>query len=313
MTSQIIPSLGIILSGFLNSLYPIFIRNNDLDLQFKILLRFVSFFIISYIYLYVKWKTSVGKEKEKYEDYFKNIFSPNILKVSTLNYLYIAGIIVAMQFAPQYITFPLFMCWTIVLVLMEKFYFKAPVTNKQIMYVLLGFVGIVVMNIGEFLNTKSIKYNKIFLAVAGFAAVAHGIFVPFFKEISETTNDPIIDTFYLTGFASILSAIGVLIQHFATKHKIKIAGKWDQIIKLVMFYIIVEGVANYAYYYGLSKLPAINTAVLYNSMVVFGLLIGFFYFKERPTKITISGVLVIIASIIGLQLNGNTSHAVKYP
>jgi len=140
---------------------------------------------------------------------------------------------------------------------------------------------------GEFLNAKSIKYNKIFLVVAGLAAVAHGIFVPFFKEISETTNDPIIDTFYLTGFASILSAIGVLIQHFATKHKIKIAGKWDQIIKLVMFYVIVEGIANYTYYYGLSKLPAINAAVLYNSMVVFGLLIGFFYFKERPTKINI--------------------------
>ena len=86
MTSQIMPSLGIILSGFLNSLYPIFIRNNDLDLQFKILLRFVSFFIVTYIYLYVKWKTTVGKEKEKYEEYFKNIFSPNILRVSTLNY-----------------------------------------------------------------------------------------------------------------------------------------------------------------------------------------------------------------------------------
>ena len=63
MTSQIMPSLGIILSGFLNSLYPIFIRNNDLDLQFKILLRFVSFFIISYIYLYVKWKTSVKRKR----------------------------------------------------------------------------------------------------------------------------------------------------------------------------------------------------------------------------------------------------------
>jgi len=313
MTSQIIPSLGIILSGFLNSLYPIFIRDNNLNLQIKILLRFVSFFIISYIYLYVRWKTSVGKEKEKYEEYLKNIFSPSILKVSALNYLYVAGIIVAMQFAPQYITFPLFMCWTIVLVLLEKFYFKALVTNKQILFVLMGFIGIVVMNIGEFLNAKSIKYNKIFLVVAGLAAVAHGIFVPFFKEISETTNDPIIDTFYLTGFASVLSVIGVFIQHLVTKHKIKIAGKWDQIIKLVVFYVIVEGVANYAYYYGLSKLPAINTAILYNSMVVFGLLIGFFYFKERPTKITISGVLLIIASIIGLQLNGNTGHAVKYP
>jgi len=137
MTGQIIPSLGIILSGFLNSLYPIFIRDNNLNLQIKILLRFVSFFIISYIYLYVRWKTSVGKEKEKYEEYLKNIFSPSILQVSALNYLYVAGIIVAMQFAPQYITFPLFMCWTIVLVLMEKFYFKAPVTNKQVMYVLL--------------------------------------------------------------------------------------------------------------------------------------------------------------------------------
>jgi len=255
----------------------------------------------------------VGKEKEKYGEYLKNIFSPSILKVSALNYLYVAGIIVAMQFAPQYITFPLFMCWTIVLVLLEKFYFKALVTNKQILFVLMGFIGIVVMNIGEFLNAKSIKYNKIFLVVAGLAAVAHGIFVPFFKEISETTNDPIIDTFYLTGFASVLSVIGVFIQHLVTKHKIKIAGKWDQIIKLVVFYVIVEGVANYAYYYGLSKLPAINTAILYNSMVVFGLLIGFFYFKERPTKITISGVLLIIASIIGLQLNGNTGHAVKYP
>jgi len=305
MTSQIIPSLGIILSGFLNSLYPIFIRNNDLDLQFKILLRFVSFFIISYIYLYAKWKTTEGKEKEKYEGYFKKIFSPDILKVSILNYLYVAGIIVAMQFAPQYITFPIFMCWTIVLVLLEKFYFKKPVTNNQIIYVILGFFGIIVMNVGEFLNTASVKYNKIFLLVAGFAALAHGIFVPFFKDISETTNDPIIDTFYLTGFASILSAIGVFIQHFFTKHKIKLTGKWSQIIKLIMFYVIVEGIANYTYYYVLSKLPAINTAVLYNSMVVFGLLIGFFYFKERPTKITISGVLIIIASIIMLQLNGN--------
>ena len=102
--------------------------------------------------------------------------------MSTLNYLYVAGIIVAMQFAPQYITFPLFMCWTIVLVLMEKFYFKAPVTNNQVMYVVIGIFGIVVMNIGEFLNTKSIKYNKIFLVVAALAAVAHGIFVPFFQR-----------------------------------------------------------------------------------------------------------------------------------
>ncbi len=84
MTGQIIPSLGIILSGFLNSLYPIFIRDNNLNLQIKILLRFVSFFIISYIYLYVRWKTSVGKEKEKYEEYLKNIFSPSLCYVVML-------------------------------------------------------------------------------------------------------------------------------------------------------------------------------------------------------------------------------------
>tara|TARA_B100001250_G_scaffold379191_1_gene369653 strand:- start:1839 stop:2792 length:954 start_codon:yes stop_codon:yes gene_type:complete len=304
MSSEVIPSLGIVLSGFLNALYPVFIRNSTLDLQFKILLRFASFFILSYIYLLVRYKTTEGKEQKKYKDFMDNIFSPDILKVSGLNYLYVAGIIVAMQFAPQYLTFPIFMCWTIVLVLLEKFYFKAPVSDNQIIYVGLGFLGIVIMNIGEFLNTKPIKYNKLFLLVAALSAVAHGVFVPFFKEVSETTNDPIIDTYYLTGFASIIAGLGVFIQHFFTKNKITLAGKWGEIFKLVAFYIVVEGFANYAYYYGLSKLPAVNTAILYNSMVVFGLLIGYFYFKERPTKLTILGVLTIIASIIMVQLNG---------
>ena len=134
MSSEVIPSLGIVLSGFLNALYPVFIRNSTLDLQFKILLRFASFFILSYIYLLVRYKTTEGKEQKKYKDFMDNIFSPDILKVSGLNYLYVAGIIVAMQFAPQYLTFPIFMCWTIVLVLLEKFYFKAPVSNNQIIY-----------------------------------------------------------------------------------------------------------------------------------------------------------------------------------
>jgi len=306
-SSELLPSLGIVFSGFLNSLYPIFIRTSELDLQFKILLRFVSFFIVSYIYLYVRYKTSEGKEKKKYKEAIENIFSPNVTKLSGLNYLYVAGIIVAMQFAPQYITFPIFMCWTIVLVLLEKFYFKADVSNSQILYVCLGFLGIIIMNIGEYLNTNAIKYNKVFLLFAVVSAIAHGIFVPFFKELAEKTNDPIIDTYYLTGFASILATLGVIIQHFFTKNKINLAGKGAEIIKFVMFYVIVEGIANFVYYYGLSKLPAINTAILYNSMVIFGLLVGYFYFKERPTKLTVFGVFIIIASIVMLQLGGSAS------
>ena len=66
--------------------------------------------------------------------------------------------------------------------------------------------------------------------------------------------------------------------------------------------MIVEGIANYAYYYGLSVLPAVNTAILYNSMVVFGLLIGIFYFKEKPTVLTMTGVGIILASIVMLQV-----------
>ena len=306
-SNELLPSLGIVFSGFLNSLYPIFIRESELDLQFKILLRFASFFIISYIYLYIRYKTSTGEKQKKYKEALQNIFSSKVTKLSGLNYLYVTGIIVAMQFAPQYITFPIFMCWTIVLVLLEKFYFKANITNSQILYVGLGLLGIIIMNIGEYLNTNTVKYNKIFLLFAVGSAIAHGVFVPFFKELAEKTDDPIIDTYYLSGFASVLATIGVIIQHFFTKHKISLAGKGSEIIKLVMFYLIVEGFANIAYYYGLSKLPAINTAILYNSMVIFGLLIGYFYFKERPTKLTIFGVLVIIGSIVMLQLKGPVS------
>ena len=296
-------SLGVIFAGFLNALYPVFIRNSTLDLQFKILLRFVSFFIASFIYVYVKSRVGEKKEREKYKEHLQNVHKPEILKISTLNYLYVAGIIVAMQYAPQYITFPIFMSWTIILVLLEKYYFHAVVSNKEIIFVLLGMFGIVLMNVGEYLNTTTTaSYNKIFILFAAFSALAHGVFVPFFKKVSEQTQDPIVDTYYLTGFSSILATLVVLVRHFFTKYKLKLKGMMGQIVKLVAFYIIVEGLANYAYYYGLSVLPAVNTAILYNSMVVFGLLIGVFYFKERPTPLTITGVVIILASIVMLQL-----------
>lgn len=305
VSTNILASGGIVLSGFLNSLYPIFIRGSTVDLQFKILLRFVSFFIVTFAYLFIKYLKLTGEEKEKYKTSLQNVYSPNILKISALNYLYVAGIIVAMQYAPQYITFPIFMTWTIVLVLLEKFYFHKDVSKQQFIYVILGFVGILIMNYGEYINDKSTNYNKIFILFAVFSAIAHGVFVPFFKEVSEQTNDPIIDTYYLTGLSSIIAILVVIYRHYFTKNKISLSGKWMEIIKLVLFYVIVEGIANYTYYYGLSKLPAVNTAILYNSMVVFGILVGVFYFKEKPTIIIIVGVLLIIASIVMLQLKGD--------
>ena len=302
LSTELGASLGVIFAGFLNALYPVFIRDSTLDIQFKIFLRFVSFFIVSFVYVYAKSKVGKKEEREKYKEHLHGIYKPEILRLSALNYLYVAGIIVAMQYAPQYITFPIFMSWTIVLVLLEKYYFHVQVSREQIFFVLMGLLGIIVMNVGEYLNTEAVNYNKIYILFAALSALAHGLFVPFFKNVSEETKDPIVDTYYLTGLSSIIATVVLAVQHFFTKNKLRLKGVVDQIVKLVLFYVIVEGVANYAYYYGLSVLPAVNTAILYNSMVVFGLLIGIFYFKEKPTVLTMTGVGIILASIVMLQL-----------
>ena len=190
LSNELGASLGVIFAGFLNALYPVFIRDSTLDIQFKIFLRFVSFFIVSFVYVYAKSKVGKKEEREKYKEHLHGIYKPEILRLSALNYLYVAGIIVAMQYAPQYITFPIFMSWTIVLVLLEKYYFHVQVSREQIFFVLMGLLGIVVMNVGEYLNTEAVNYNKIYILFAALSALAHGLFVPFFKNVSEGDKRP---------------------------------------------------------------------------------------------------------------------------
>jgi drug/metabolite transporter (DMT)-like permease len=180
-------------------------------------------------------------------------------------------------------------------ILASIFIFKENITNLKYLALLIGFISIGLILKKE--NTEEVKnkYNFLYLVLVFFG---FGIIDICFKQVALYSTTPYTTTlFYIFTIALLLSALFYSIYLVVSKQKLIISKQ------TVLYGFLIGGLnfMNIYFYLNAHKAFSTNPTVVFAGMnygVIFlGTLIGYFYFKEKLSKINIVGLGLAVISI----------------
>jgi len=180
-------------------------------------------------------------------------------------------------------------------ILASIFIFKENITNLKYLALLIGFISIGLILKKE--NTEEVKnkYNFLYLILVFFG---FGIIDICFKQVAlYSTTHYTTTLFYIFTIALLLSALFYSIYLVVSKQRMIIS-------KQTLLYGFLIGGLNFMniyFYLNAHKTFSSNPTVVFAGMnygvILLGTLIGYFYFKEKLSKINILGLGLAVISI----------------
>lgn len=243
------------------------------------------------------------------------IFKPNIESVSDFPFLLVLGlgILLPLIFVMQYLSIR----YTGIIktdiaqrmslfipILASIFIFKENISNLKYLALLIGFLSIGLILKKEDNNEVKNKYSFLYLILVFFG---FGIIDICFKQVALYSTTPYTTTlFYIFGVSLVLSFLFYSIYVIYKKQKLNIS-------RQTIIYGALIGILNFMniYFYlnahkAFSSNPTVVFAGMNYGVIFLGTLIGYFYFKEKLSKINIVGLSLAVLSIgllIYSQLN----------
>lgn len=180
-------------------------------------------------------------------------------------------------------------------ILASIFIFKENISNLKYLALLIGFVSIgLILNKQNNEEVKN-KYNFLYLILVFFG---FGIIDICFKQVALYSTTPYTTTlFYIFIIALVLSTVFYSLYLLISKQKLVISKQ------TVLYGFLIGGLnfMNIYFYLNAHKAFSSNPTVVFAGMnygVIFlGTLIGYFYFKEKLSKMNIIGLGLAVISI----------------
>ncbi|MCC9043957.1 DMT family transporter [Myroides sp. M-43] len=189
-------------------------------------------------------------------------------------------------------------------ILASIFIFKEDISNLKYLALLIGFLSIGLILKKKDNNEVKNKYSFLYLILVFFG---FGIIDICFKQVALYSTIPYTTTlFYVFGVSLMLSFVFYWIYMIYKKQKLNIS-------RQTIIYGGVIGILNFMniYFYlnahkAFSSNPTVVFAGMNYGVIFLGTLIGYFYFKEKLSKVNIAGLGLAVLSIgllIYSQLN----------
>lgn len=180
-------------------------------------------------------------------------------------------------------------------ILASIFIFKEDISNLKYLALLIGFLSIGLILKKQNIEESKSKYSFLFLILVFFG---FGIIDICFKQVALYSSIPYTTTlFYIFGTALLLAIIFYSVYVISKKERLNISKQ------TILYGFLIGGLnfMNIYFYLNAHKAFSTNPTVVFAGMnygVIFlGTLIGYFYFKEKLSKINIIGLSLAVISI----------------
>ena len=174
----------------------------------------------------------------------------------------------------------------IIIAVISILFFKEPINKKIFIYLLLGFVGITIIN-------SSIKYENLLgskgLIYATCAAFGYSISVNLTKPLISKIGSANV-LFYTLGYATVINFI--LFAMNLNLLEVEILPS----VSLLLLGLICTGLAYYLYYELLNQIGIVKSTLIVYLIPVFSILLGVLFLKESVSLNETLGISIVLFS-----------------
>lgn len=190
----------------------------------------------------------------------------------------------------------LFYVYPLFITIIETTVYKAPISKKQILYMLLAFAGIAFTYADKEFSFESRDFIGMLAAIL--AAVGYAFFVSIFKRQTQDCNRN-----QLLFYQNLAGAVLFIPFLFGLKDVVLTH------MGIGIFYGLLIGIVQFGlFFFGLKHLNATTAASLMYLEVLSAVILSFFILKEQLSWNTyIGGALILISSFFISRLNRKTS------
>ena len=190
----------------------------------------------------------------------------------------------------------LFYVYPLFITIIETTVYKAPISKKQILYMLLAFAGIAFTYADKEFSFESRDFIGMLAAIL--AAVGYAFFVSIFKRQTQDCNRN-----QLLFYQKLAGAVLFIPFLFGLKD-VELTH-----MGIGIFYGLLIGIVQFGlFFFGLKHLNATTAASLMYLEVLSAVILSFFILKEQLSWNTyIGGALILISSFFISRLNRKTS------
>jgi drug/metabolite transporter (DMT)-like permease len=185
----------------------------------------------------------------------------------------------------------------IMVMIMSIIFFKEKINLKKIIAVIMAFAGcVLVTGIGGNMNVSVKAVGMGLLSGFGYALYS----------IIGTVQLKKYNSLTVTTYAFLGASVGAIFVCNPPDviNKIAAAPKISRLILLLIATVIVSVIVPYiSYTYGLSKVKASAASIMASIEPVVATLVGFSVFKEKPSLVSIIGILLVLGAIAVININ----------
>ncbi|WP_074407956.1 DMT family transporter [Aquimarina megaterium] len=181
----------------------------------------------------------------------------------------------------------LFYSWPIFVNILSVFFFKERMSKKQLLFLMMAFVGLIILSSNRTIDHKN-KGDYIGVLAALCSAIGYAVNVMIFKsEMNNYTKHEII---FYQNIMSALIFLPFFIIDFPNLTGYDMG--WGTLLG-----ILVGTIAVSLFFYGLRYLKASVTSSIMYIEVLSGTILGYFFFKDTlNANMVIGGILIVLSS-----------------
>ncbi len=285
------PTLSVLYSELILSLYPILIKTVNTNIFTQILARFIVFPILAIVF---------GK---KY-DFYSIWTNPYEAFVGILNGLlnlgHIAVSYISFKNLPPGSAISLFYLYPIFNLIAGSLLFNESLSYISIILILIAFIGVYLIATSHKEEDESKKNYKTGIIMGILAAITETMIFIFVRSNTDAKNSPFYTVNHLYPFGLILLLLyGIYNKNIIDTSTIN----WT---KLIGFNAILGFTGYIARFYAIPKIPTIVFSLLSFFGVAFGHLWGSIFTSDKPTIKSIIGGGLIASSIAILRYFGTS-------
>lgn len=285
------PTLSILYSELVLSLYPILIKGVNTNIFTQILARFIVFPALAIVFGSTHDFTAIWGNP--YESFVAILHS-------LLNLCHVATSYISFKDLPVGSALSLFYLYPAFNIIAASFLFNEPLTFKAVSLVLIAFIGVYLVATSHKYKddeTKQKQHNKgVIMGIL--AAITETMIFIFVRSNKDAQISPFytVNHLYPAGLAMLLATA------IFNKNIVDISSiNWS----LLLGFNALFGFTGYiARFYAISRIPTIVFSLLSFFGVTFGYMWGILFTKDEPTKRAFAGSALIVGATVILRYFG---------
>lgn len=269
---------SVFLAEIMLSLYPISVKTINTNLYTQVIMRILTYTIISLFFATIP---------------VSELLNPSYIFISILNLIHIFSSYIAFINMDAGVAMTIFYIYPFFNILFKSILSRTAIKPEVIMYFLLSLIGVAfisLQNITKGTQINSFLYGLFAIVIA---ALTESLIYTFYKKENKTNPfDGILTLYFFSG---------IIMLFFAPKF-IQIRDNYDNIVKLILFNIMIGLVGHIFRFYGITRVSTEKYSINIFIGVISAYIFGWLFLGEQITMYHIIGTLMILYSIYKVQI-----------